>query len=247
VTHDDLKQNAGDNSLVVAAGRDINLTGVSPKDVLEILRRRDSNLQSVLTLVQKLLERMDVSGSQIPLKTRVQVNQYASLEDNQYLRDRWAFLLANSALDNAQVLPSYPEILRQLSVTEAMFLEAIYKYVCRKRDLQVPKPPDDPDVMSWIDIGAWQELLGLFVQAGLTTHAHEILVDQSKRFEPSVSADHTRFNVARDNLIRSQLLQRNSKDVSDGQPKFHQNDHFSMTSLGFQFVTACQPPRATRL
>jgi hypothetical protein len=60
-------------------------------------------------------------------KLLVPLVQAASLETDPTLADHWAALLANAAdpKQKQKPLPSFPEILRQLTTTEAMLLTAI--------------------------------------------------------------------------------------------------------------------------
>ena len=204
--------------------------------------QRQQNFEGILAMVDSIFQKLGSRASAAPLKTLVQVSQYASLEQDEHLQNCWAALLANSALDHARVLPSYPEILRQLSVIEAKFLAAIYRRVCAILASESPQASDDPDTVAWIDIGPWQSMLEIFAEAGLATQSYSDLIDPEKRHEPAIVQDHTLYNMARDNLIRSHLIQRNSKIVTDGKPRLRDKDHYSLTALGFQFVGACQRP-----
>jgi Abortive infection alpha len=53
----------------------------------------------------------------------------ASVEDDDELQDRWANLLSNAAdpRRDTEVLPAFPDILRQLSTQEANFLDELFE------------------------------------------------------------------------------------------------------------------------
>ena len=59
----------------------------------------------------------------VPLKTILPILEYASVEEDEDLHDRWANLLANSAIDSDRVRPIFPDALRQLGPTEARLLD----------------------------------------------------------------------------------------------------------------------------
>jgi hypothetical protein len=55
----------------------------------------------------------------------------ASLEDNEDLHQRWVALLTNTATNPDDILPCFPDILRQLTPMEAQFLDRVYDELTR--------------------------------------------------------------------------------------------------------------------
>src|SRR5262249_3995413 len=55
----------------------------------------------------------------------------ASLEEDKELHKRWVALLTNAARADSDVLPSFPDILRQLTGEDAQFLDEAYDQVVR--------------------------------------------------------------------------------------------------------------------
>ena len=63
----------------------------------------------------------------LPLKYAIPLLQGASLEDDEYLQDLWARLLANSVIENGiEVKRVYIDILERLSTLEGQIIETVY-------------------------------------------------------------------------------------------------------------------------
>lgn len=80
----------------------------------------------ILTRTKEMLEDAGISAKHIPLKFLCPLIQNAVLEEDESLQDKWAALLANSCKEGNEVLPSFPEILKQLTPVEAKFLDEAY-------------------------------------------------------------------------------------------------------------------------
>jgi hypothetical protein len=76
----------------------------------------------------KFLNDRGVKAQQVPIKFLSPIMDYGCLEDDGEMQDRWAALLASAADPNYKqpILPSFPDILRQLSSKEAAILEKLY-------------------------------------------------------------------------------------------------------------------------
>ena len=84
---------------------------------------------NLLIKAQEFLTEKGLEPQNVPLKSLVPMLEGVKVEENESMQDKWAALLANAAsgeLDVAQ-LPSFSEILRLLSPTEAKLLDAIYE------------------------------------------------------------------------------------------------------------------------
>jgi Abortive infection alpha len=80
----------------------------------------------LLTRTKQMLEDADISPKQVPLKLLYPLIQNGQLEEDDSLQDKWAALLANSCKEGNQVLPSFTEILKQITPDEAKFLDSAY-------------------------------------------------------------------------------------------------------------------------
>lgn len=102
------------------------------------LRRFKSQLK-IVGKAQKFAEDAGFDPGVVNLKVLVPLLEAGSLEDDadtddaERMTDRWAALLANASHANREdeVLPSFPEVLRQLTPVEAKLLDAIYDVAMR--------------------------------------------------------------------------------------------------------------------
>lgn len=122
------------------------------------------NQVNLLAKAEKFLEEKGVSPQQIPLKTIVPLLDDSSLEEDASMQDRWASLLASAADPDFSsiLLPSYVDLLKQLSPLEALMLDQMFdKYERteqeKKASLMFSKericelfklPPDQFDLMA---------------------------------------------------------------------------------------------------
>jgi len=74
------------------------------------------------------IDRGITAPQQVPPKLLVPVMEYGSLEDDDAMSERWANLLASAADPNYKqpILPSFADILRQLSPKETAILDKLY-------------------------------------------------------------------------------------------------------------------------
>lgn len=95
-------------------------------------KRRGKQFERQVNMFIKAQEFLAAKGLQpqsVPLKSLVPMLEGVKLEENESMQIKWAALLANAAggkMDVAQ-LPSFSEILRLLSPTEAKLLDVIYE------------------------------------------------------------------------------------------------------------------------
>jgi len=78
--------------------------------------------------VQRMIADAGIEPKRIPENIWMPVLQAASAQDDETLQEKWAALLTNASVaesDN-EVLPSFPEILKQLTPVEAKLLDAVY-------------------------------------------------------------------------------------------------------------------------
>jgi hypothetical protein len=220
---DSQSQKAGEGSTLIQAGGNVTI-GLSYADVKQIVaEERERIIVEIWTRAQEMLKDAGVQSGPVPLKTLVPLLQYASLEDDEGLQERWAALLANAAIPSAHVSPSLPAILRQLTAAEARLLSRFFEMLEglsnpaadweTRRDGMLAKYYNYCDLMSGMALNSE------------TTSGHCL-----------------------DNLIRLGLLERrwdvgaiSINEYAGYHPK--NSSPIGMTSLGIAFVNACRPPR----
>jgi hypothetical protein len=216
---DSQSQKTGDNSLPIQVGRDVIINLTLPyAGIAQRLRQEiDENGSLIWQIAQAMVREAGAQPGGLPAKILLPLLQYASLEDDEYLQEHWAALLANAGIAGTGVHPAFPGILRQLRPSDARFLD-----VCFEAYNDAAYPP----VNEWVNsngFGTWHTLMGLWERGG---------------FKESLS-------LTVDNLVRLNLLSRQtvaSKDESPDITILPTFDHFSITELGRQFVSACKAP-----
>lgn len=81
------------------------------------------------TRTKEMLKDAGISPRQVALKLLYPLIQNGVLEEDDSLQDKWAALLANSCKEGNEVLPSFPEILKQITPAEAQFLDSAYEEI----------------------------------------------------------------------------------------------------------------------
>ncbi|UJA30849.1 Abi-alpha family protein [Clostridium sporogenes] len=89
---------------------------------------RFKNQVKILEKAEKDLEKVGLSPKQVPIKFIVPFLEGCSLEEDENMQDRWSALLSNAAnpTNTNFILPSYIDILKQLSSTEAKILDILF-------------------------------------------------------------------------------------------------------------------------
>jgi hypothetical protein len=84
---------------------------------------------------KKFLEDKGISPKKVLPKTLISILENGSLEEDDYMQNKWASLLANASNPNykEEIKPSYAEILKELSSTEAKLLDEMFEEFNKKR------------------------------------------------------------------------------------------------------------------
>jgi hypothetical protein len=174
----------------------------------------------------------------VPLKTLLPLLEYASLEQEDDLQEKWAALLANaSASGPILVLPGFSDILKQLSPQEARLLDGIYDRVCF--ELSRIYEQIDPSILSYVGAaGLAHDAIGqLYVGLGLSTTAWVRLDEHlDDKVDEAARTQRTQLGTALDNLLRLGVLYRELGT------KYR--DKYFLSTLGFQFVACCRQPQS---
>ena len=177
-----------------------------------------------------MLEEAGIEPQPVAPKVLLPILENASLEDDEELHDRRAALLANAADPGADVGVEavFPDILRQLSRADAIFLDAVYDRVRGTLERDFGGPAVSATLVAYVQLGDTNCLLMIFAELGLT------------KLE-----GHT-------NLLRNQLLRPALDDAGSDSPlypnvpKRRTAGHFLLTPLGYEFLRACRSPASRR-
>ena len=86
--------------------------------------KRIQNLEAIAKKTHPKLRGLSPKNEPLSLKTALPIFEYASLEEGDYLREKWAALLASNLLDDVPHYFSY--ILRELTPNDVKLLDTIY-------------------------------------------------------------------------------------------------------------------------
>ncbi len=215
---------------------------------------RHRNLANIVLKAKEKLDAVGLPVRSVPLKIIHPMLEAASLEEEPTLQDLWASMLANAASDGSGVLPSFPEILRQMTGVDAKLLCEFAKQndgecllgfgrpsaVEIEKSATRPKPRSSP---------AWRAFLdaGVAVDPG-TTKPGEAGMRMA-------GADLQNYQVSLGNLLRLGLLVREVRasgkvriafagpsDREDAGSGMDHEEEIVVSVLGRQFLTACQTP-----
>jgi hypothetical protein len=138
----------------------------------------------------------------------------ASIEADDVMQERWAALLANEAVNTDSVHPSFVEILKQMSPSDARLLDKLYDWGKENGTVKLQwwlhKPKLDDQELTTL-----QRLFRLgFVEA---------------TYDLEPGEQHIRIMAGEPQVLRSD-------------PKL--NEHYTLTVFGLQFVEGCRAPKA---
>lgn len=205
-------------STLIQAGGDVLITiGVSYEELERRISATKTQLaQEVLTKAQKILREVGIKAGPVAMKTVVPLLQYASLEEDEYLRGKWAAMLANAVVPGAKVRASFAEVLRQLTPQAVLFLDTLLT-LTEERLTGVLNPSENQRGDPAKNLGMQHELLELFRKTVQIANPNDV------GSEASLVLD----TLRRSNLIDGPVLGRSQ---------------VSFTAFGLEFVKSCRPP-----
>jgi len=106
-------------------GPAIDEAGLILQDKVRVYRLK--NTLRALDRVRTLLSEADIEPRQVPLRALLPLLDGVSMEDDEFLREKWARLLASAASGTDEDLahPSFAKILSEMSAREAKLLDLI--------------------------------------------------------------------------------------------------------------------------
>lgn len=89
---------------------------------------RFKNQLKILQKSKKKLQKLGVNPKEVPIKFIVPFLEGCSLEEEESMQEKWSSLLSNAVNPENEnyILPSYIDILKQLSPTEAKLLDILF-------------------------------------------------------------------------------------------------------------------------
>jgi len=106
------------------AGPGLEELGLTLKDHVRVFRL--GRQVRLLKRTKEILEEAGIEPKRVPLKLLGPIIESGSLEEDDILQDKWAALLANAAADVEKVHPGFPEVLKQLSANEVLYLRTLH-------------------------------------------------------------------------------------------------------------------------
>ena len=239
MAQDSQSQKAGEGALQIQAGGNVNITLQIPfAQITDFIREEMARIGGkIWSMAQDMLQAARIQPGPVPIKTLVPLLQYASLEEDDYLQERWAALLANAALEGP-VHPSFPQVLSRLSSADAKFLDALYEEDQKDGPLRIALHGHAAD-----QLGFLYGNLGLTSTRWCTTEG-----DYEEFGKEVVEAQKTQFNSTLDNLVSLGLLaSERTAEVEEYPPSWNtigltHRTTLHLTTLGFEFVKVCRAP-----
>lgn len=186
--------------------------------------------------VQEMVEDAGFEPKQISIKTMFPLLEGASLEESPELTEKWAALLANAAdpENRIEVNPSYAEILKQLTPSEAELLDRIFLVA----DADDPSTNGKPEPYPVENRPFIRQARAVGTKMNLQQFTPPRIT-----FPPTYPATDS-FNIMVDSLIRQRLIIQVMTVAGnpDASSQTISMSEISFSALGFGFMLACTPP-----
>ena len=201
---------------------------------------RVRNWVNVMRRTKAMLNNADIEPTAVPSRLFLPIVQAASVEDSEILQEKWAALIANSAGPDRKknVMPSFIEVLKQMTPDHARLLDGIYQ------KLELDRPSlrmADGEMEPGRQIGSFVTLT-------------QLLYGDIPRFAESTDPN---ISLIVDDLIRLRIIQQGAipravapVSSSLGPAKSAKpagKVEYYVTPYGLAFLAACHPPKASRL
>lgn len=238
-----------------------DLVGLAFADRIHAFREQNNkNFKSVIDKAQRKIEEAHINVQPVPIKILEPIFLNAAREDDDYLQERWAALLANAASpeNSSQVLPSFPEILKQLTPIEVRLLDYMVKYATEQAEKLVVNfrgVADIPGTAALIDFGTLSDIINMF-ERQLPPVAAVISSRENLRIWRTVLEDLERLGVVRQDKVFeiglaslgpptiTEEFETTNAPILDLIRKAISNSpmHYHLTVVGYQFVSVCRAP-----
>lgn len=178
-------------------------------------------LKRIVRLLEDVRQITSDAGLQLkPVAPRIlfPLLESASLQDDEDLHQRWVALLTNAARSDfeGEILPCFPDILKQLTSEEAQFIDRAYDEVTRDAERRRTEILSENPEFHGTDVG----FLGL--SGGIIRSVHPVLIENMERL---MLVTRTRVPLSVGNKIVNTMPPAN---------------HLYVSELGKIFVRACR-------
>lgn len=203
-----------------------DLLGPAAEEAGEYLRWRvqvfrESRMKRFTERTKAIFAERQKRPEPVPLKMLLPIIEAASVEEDDELQDRWAALLVSCSGERRITVPAAPEILKQLNNWEVMLLQRCFDSFSGDMEVLYPYPQPWKRPMTAVVTHWWGDLR---VPYGLQS--------------PGLTESHD-FAAMLGNLERLGLLEKDS--TTSRTEENEKRVEWLMTSLGFKFVSLCQP------
>jgi hypothetical protein len=210
----------------------------------ELRFRRQKRELILFQKLQKAIEDARIEDPQrIPDNIWVPAVQEALLQSEETMQDKWAAMLAN-ACDPAEqnpVSPAFPHVLRDLSVRDVKFLDALY-------DDALQRMTGDASLRGLAKVSYSENaILDIYHLAGLSTRRLAFLTlaeitEELKDIEPQLKLFELTFaSVKRQEVVTHITGLKTSPGFGMKQDEL--TTIHRLTEFGVAFIKACRPPR----
>lgn len=180
---------------------------------------RFKNLARIMGKMQKITEECGIQIQIIPPRVLLPTMQFASIEDDDALQDKWAALLANAAASSDRISPSFPEILHSLTSVEVRFLDSTFENTANtERDFETQF---QEEVRESLDSSGTE--VRFAIPSNSLRDVNEMMLDNLQR-----------LGIIR--VVPASPLRVNSTPM--GNP----SEEFLITAFGRAFIQTCRPP-----
>ena len=200
------------------------IAGVSAEEVGQLLADqvrffRWKNQIKILQKAKSFLDEAGVNPKHVSLKILVPILDAGSLEEEEAMSDRWAALLAAAANPSSpvSVVPSFPEILKELSSKEAQLLDEVFDLVTSgvSRD-------------EWATKGVKRDA----IRRGISLSDQDLEVSVENLYRLHLcSPPKAKIGPIKWDEFPERRFQTDVKEI------------ICLTELGYSFVSACRAPK----
>lgn len=176
---------------------------------------RFKNQINILNKAKEYLEQNKINPKKISLKVLIPLLETGSLEEDEFMQNKWAALLANAVNPDfeEEIKPSFVEILKELTPTEVKLLDKMFEELNKK----LPE-------------AKYEELFSIdriCKYLGLSREKYYVMSDNLIRLNLCQSIP-IRGMTFGEVPLKNQLAMIRTKNVS------------YLTTLGYSFVNACK-------
>jgi hypothetical protein len=200
-----------------------------------VRERRQRRTAKVLAKLQAAIEDAKIETQPIPDSIWIPALQEASLQDDETLQERWAWLLANASDPDRRNLvePAFLGILKELSPREVRFLDVLVGEMSGRQHMQLEE----------------FALTRIYMQSNLTRYGNFPNLSAQSRPLTAYSLmgqeNGDDFHLMMDVLELHRIISRVPKiEVTPSRQPItaEGSSYYTLTQFGLAFVRACQKP-----